>query len=102
MLALIPTDQAIQAIDKAAQASDRWLFLAMLVIILTAGFLAIRYLIRAGETQQSQHHTFFTTVFTESVKLTAQVAVILQDNNKLLERLDKHLDRTEHKPHGHT
>lgn len=42
-------------VDHAAQQSDRWLFIAMLVISLLAFFLAIRYLVRRGEKSDDAH-----------------------------------------------
>ena len=102
-----PAD-AVKFIDHASGATDRWLFICALVFIIGAGIWIIRELrkdrsdlLTALGKQQETHGHFVTTVYTEGVKLTAQVLVALQDNNKLLDRLGKYLDRVEQHPHGH-
>jgi hypothetical protein len=53
MLAQIET--AMKAIDKATAATDRWLFLAALVIIMAGGSIVIRWLV-LGWAQKDRAH----------------------------------------------
>lgn len=85
----------VQIVDKAATATDRWLFLAAMVFIIIAFLVVIRYLVKARDTENNQHQTWVETVYTENVKLTANVLVVLQETNALLRRLDEHLLRRE-------
>lgn len=92
----------LEVIDKASGASDRWLFLATLVLLLTAGLWAIRYLATSRESEnlsalneRSSHAKWVETVYTENVKLTAQVLVVLQETNILLKRIEAYLAKAE-------
>jgi uncharacterized protein YpmS len=84
---LAQLETAEKIVDKASTASDRWLFLALLAIILFTAALIIKYLLQ----ERSSHLEWMKTVYTENIKLTAQVLVALQENNALLRRLDEHL-----------
>jgi flagellar biosynthesis/type III secretory pathway M-ring protein FliF/YscJ len=101
--------EVIEGVDHAANSSDRWLFLASLVVIIIIFSAVIRFLVQQltqaqldskqlMESMSKQHkeeiselqkvhNTFMATLYTENVKLTAQVLVALQDNNGLLKRL---------------
>lgn len=91
VLILAQLEAAEKLVDKASTASDRWLFLALLVLILITAALIIRYLLQ----ERSSHLEWMKTVYTENIKLTSQVLVALQDNNALLRRLDLHLTKVE-------
>lgn len=90
----------VQLVDKASTASDRWLFLAAIVFIISAFLIVIRYLVRdrdkereARITENTTHQSWVVTVYTESVKLTANVLVVLQETNTLLKRIEEQLLR---------
>jgi heme/copper-type cytochrome/quinol oxidase subunit 2 len=94
----------VQFVDKAAAATDRWLFLAAIVFIILAFLLVIKYLVKdrdkerdARSIENNTHQQWVETVYTENVKLTANVLVVMQETNALLRRLDQHLLRTEAK-----
>lgn len=96
----LATFDPVEIVDKAAGASDRWLFLFALSLLLTAGLLAIRYLAKGREQESTdrvrereEHAKWVETVYTENVKLTAQVLVVLQETNILLKRIEATLNR---------
>jgi type VI protein secretion system component VasK len=85
-----------QLVDKASEASDRWLFLAAIVFIIIAFLTVIRYLVMDREKERDArinesavHQEWVEKVYTENVKLTAQVLVVLQETNGLLKRLEE-------------
>ncbi len=93
-------------VDKAANASDRWLALAAFAIILLGGICIIRYLIKDQEKQRTEHsasqekmrtehNAFVTSLYTETLKLTATVLAVLQEVNPALRRVADQLDRLE-------
>lgn len=113
---------AMNAIDHAAAATDRWLFLAAIVFILVAGSAIVRYLVKSlaekdvshTNSQQSKdaihsaamkemqvtQAAFVEKVWSEQIQLSAQLLVAMQANNRLLEenadllrKLDHHLAR---------
>lgn len=101
LLAQNPIDP-IQLVDKASTQSDRWLFLALLVFVIIAFLIVIRYLVRdrdkereARIAESERHQKWVETVFTENVKLTANVLVVLQETNALLQRIGAHMDNLE-------
>lgn len=90
----------VDLVDKAAGASDRWLFLACVVFIILAAIYIIRsqqaaekVRVGAEDKRANEHNNFMLTIYTESVKLTAQVLVCLQDNNSALKENKQTLDR---------
>lgn len=82
----------IQIVDKAAQASDRWLFLGAVGLLIFGGLWLIRYLVGKIETLQKEHNVFMGSLFKETVTLTAQVSVVLQENTDLLNRISTRMD----------
>ncbi len=55
MIFLAQLDTGITIVDKAAAASDRWLFLAALAIIIGGGVVCITWLVRSLEKKDSAH-----------------------------------------------
>lgn len=51
------TRAATELVDKASVASDRWLFLAALLVIIGGGALIIRWLVVSLETKDAAHVT---------------------------------------------
>ena len=91
---LAQLDQGMQLVDKAATASDRWLFLATILFVIVAFIIVIRYLVRDRDKERDArvqesiaHQKWVETVYTENVKLTAQVLVALVETNALLKKL---------------
>jgi hypothetical protein len=89
----------VQLVDKASVASDRWLFLAAIVFIIMAFLIVIRYLVKdrdkereARITESTAHQAWVVTVYTENVKLTANVTVVLQETNALLKRIEDRMN----------
>ena len=72
----------IPIIDQASSKSDRWLFLAMLVIVLFCMVACIRYLVKRNEEQSKDHNT-----------LVREMVVVLHECKdvmaKVLAKLDK-------------
>lgn len=96
---LAQTIDPIQLVDKAAVASDRWLFLAAIVFIIAAFLIVIRYLVKdrdkereARIAENTAHQAWVVTVYTENVKMTANVIVVLQETNVLLKRIEERFD----------
>lgn len=88
----------VQLVDKASVASDRWLFLAAIVFIITAFLIVIRYLVKdrdkereARIAENTAHQAWVVTVYSENVKMTANVTVVLQETNILLRRIEEQL-----------
>jgi type VI protein secretion system component VasK len=99
---LAQTVDPLQLVDKASVASDRWLFLAAIVFIISAFLIVIRYLVRdrdkerdARIAESERHQKWVETVFAEQVKLAANVLVVLQETNALLQRIGTHMDNLE-------
>ncbi len=62
MLAQLETGMKI--VDKASEASDRWLFIAALAIIIVGGTLIINWLVKSLDKKDAQH----------DVKISAMIA----------------------------
>jgi len=90
-LFLAQLEQGVNLVDKAAQASDRWLFLALLTLVLVCAGYIIRQLLK----ERVEHLEWMKTVYVENIKLTAQVLVALQENNRLLESLKSFLSKND-------
>lgn len=95
IVTLAQIDEAVKMVDKASTASDRWLFLAALVIILFGCGIAIRFLVRALaqaqiksdaslDKQQVKYDELTTKIYGEHAKLTAEVIVALKDNTEII------------------
>lgn len=52
---LAQLESVIKVVDQASVATDRWLFLAAIVLILVGGFLAIRWLITNQTIKDATH-----------------------------------------------
>lgn len=48
-------DSTIKLVDRASEASDRWLFLAALAFIMVGGTLIIRWLVASLERKDKEH-----------------------------------------------
>ena len=73
-----------------------------MIFIIFAFLIVVRYLVRDRENERNArieeratHQKWVETVYTENVKLTANVVVVLQETNALLRRLGSHLDMIE-------
>jgi hypothetical protein len=53
-------ETGLSVVDKAAAASDRWLFLAALAIIIAGGVAVIRYLVNSLEKKDAAHSNINT------------------------------------------
>jgi hypothetical protein len=100
MFPLLLTIDPVQLVDKASVASDRWLFLAITAFMIMGFIATIRYLVKMRDkevedrtAERTAHAKWVETVYTENVRLTAQVLVVLQETNSLLKRLEEHLAR---------
>jgi cytochrome c biogenesis factor len=49
-------EDASKIVDQLATKDDRWLFLAMLVVVLIGGVMIIRYLVKRNEEQSKDHN----------------------------------------------
>jgi len=58
-------ETGLQVVDKAAAASDRWLFLAALAIIISGAVLAIRYLVASMEKKDVTHASVLERIAAE-------------------------------------
>ena len=92
---LAQLETGLQLVDKASTASDRWLFLGAIVFIIGAFLIVIKFLVRDRDKERearieesSGHQKWVETVYTENVRLTAQVLVALNETNTLLKRLE--------------
>lgn len=103
----------INSVNQAEKASDRWLFLAAFIIILIFCSLVIRYLVKdretartehsvqlkdaygQAETSRKEHAMALKEMYGEQTKLSAQLLVALQENNLLIARMEKLLERLE-------
>lgn len=68
-------EDATRIVDQLASKDDRWLFLAMLVIVLAGGLLVIRYLVRRNEQQSESHNA-----------LVEKMVIVLHECKDALER----------------
>jgi len=55
MVTLAQLDATLKVVDKASEATDRWLFLAALAIIIVGGTLIIRWLVASLERKDKEH-----------------------------------------------
>ena len=61
-------DTVLTAVDKASAASDRWLFLAALAIIIAGGVAVIRYLVNSLEKKDAAHSAAWASQNNEHAK----------------------------------
>ncbi len=73
---------AVNIVNHAAQQSDRWLFLGILLLLIVAGVAAMRYLVRRNEMQSDRMHT----AFEKNTAMQVQLAGIIEKNTHALER----------------
>jgi hypothetical protein len=85
-------ESTMKLVDYASVQNDRWLMLAMLVILLVVMWLVARYFVRQHETLIADHKTQreeYTTTLRELVAKQAATAATLQvcidRNSKALE-----------------
>lgn len=86
---LAQVEEAIKAIDKASTASDRWLFLAAIALIMIGSGMAVRYLVRVLEKKDEKYDDLATKIYAEHAKLTAEVTVALRENTAMIEAVEK-------------
>lgn len=55
MILLAQLETVLKTVDKAEGASDRWLFLAALAIIIVGGVLCINWLVKSLERKDKEH-----------------------------------------------
>ncbi len=72
MLTLAQLDTAKAVVDQAATASDRWLFLAALAIIILGGTACIRWLVAGLEKKDSAHAVAWEKANAEHAKERAE------------------------------
>jgi hypothetical protein len=89
----------VEAVTKASQMSDRWLFLAAICIIFLGGVATVRYLVKAIDAKDALHAGYIEKTYTENVKLTAQVIIALQENNRLLAQVQKLMEELKDNRH---
>lgn len=73
-------DSALQTISMAAQQSDRWLFLAMLVMNLAAGVFAVKWLVG------------------QWTSLSRDLAAVIQRNSDCIEEIKDTIKNCPRKP----
>lgn len=80
-------EEAIKIIDQLSGKDDRWLFLAVLIVLLAFCGLVIRYLVKQNESQRAAHAVQQDkhSVFAESM------AVALHENTKIMNQLHEWL-----------
>lgn len=88
--------ELLPIIDKAANQSDRWLFLAMLVIVLLIGWMVVKYLVgridksetnakaEIKELSDFQRNTL-TKLVVDSAQVIERSSAALEDNTHVLE-----------------
>jgi hypothetical protein len=88
----------LRAADHAADKSDRWLFLAALIVLMLSFGIAMRWLVGRFEKGQEQ----LTLIATESIKTNERLAVVIDHNNRTLEEANDYLRicRETHKGHA--
>lgn len=108
---LVPgVDYVFSTADKLEKMSDRWLFLAAMMVILVSFSIIIRYLVKDREQSRiehaqqlkdayneaalarKEHAQTMKEMYGEQTKLAAQLLVALQENNVLIARMEKLID----------
>jgi len=111
---LAQAEQVVKLVDHAASMTDRWVMLALLVIILGSSFYIVRHLLTTAREQQeahgkamaeqqaahakamadlqNTHQNFVTTLFKESVQIMAQATVTISENTLALREVKDALD----------
>lgn len=103
------------ATDFAEKASDRWLFLFSIIIILLFSAAVIRYLVKDRETARTEHANNLKEAYAQAdmarrehaatmkemygaqTKLAAELLVAMQENNVLIGRVEKLLEKLNEK-----
>lgn len=84
---------AKQIVDQAASASDRWLFLASLILIIGGGVFIIKWLVRQLESQRAAH----AEESKEHAKQNERVTVVLFEATAVMKDvrrvLEKHMEK---------
>ena len=60
-LVVAQLETGLAVVDKAAAASDRWLFLAAIALIIAGGVAVIRYLVNSLEKKDAAHSAAWTS-----------------------------------------
>ena len=87
--------ETVELVDKAAQAGDRWLFIAALVLLLSFAGIVIKWLVKSLEAKDALHSN-------ERKALSDSVADIIRKSDAELEkareqaRIDRKEDRQEY------
>ena len=81
-----PTDIK-SAIDTASQQSDRWLFVALLVIGMLAIYALARYFTKQISSLKEKHDDLNKFVRHEHSQLVAKCTSALEENTKALEHI---------------
>lgn len=55
ILLISQLDTALNVVDKASAASDRWLFLGLLIAVLIGGVIVVKYLVNSTAVKDSEH-----------------------------------------------
>ncbi len=84
--------QVIDAIDKASAASDRWLFIAAIIIIMMGGLAIIRYLVSLVEKQNQ----FITDNLQSQIAIGAKALIVLERIEPSLKAIEHILAQNEH------
>lgn len=78
------TVDAISFVDKAAAASDRWLFIAAIVLILFFAFAVIKYLVNELATARKEASEVIRKLYEDMARMNTTMTVTVQENNTLL------------------
>ena len=81
-------DTATKLVDKASEASDRWLFIAALAIIIIGGTLIIRWLVNSLEKKDHDHELkSMALIESHGRERKEWAAVLLESKQQFLEAL---------------
>lgn len=104
-------DTFIKVTDVAARASDRWLMLGSLILLLAFMWLVIRHLLKDKEaaraayetaikdayaqaaTARQEHNAIMKEMYGEQTKLAAELLIALQQNRELMDKVKMALER---------
>ena len=73
-------ETAAQIVDKAATASDRWLFLAALAIIIIGGSMVIRWLVASLEKKDKVHNDEMLGMRTAHITERAEWRTVMENS----------------------
>lgn len=77
-------DQTLRAIDHASAMSDRWMFIAVLVILMAFAALCIKWLVSQNEAQRMDHSATIKDLIIalhDATEVMKEVRTLLQETD---------------------